>query len=417
MSGTASLLSSNLLSEENFFDVQDDLDALLPPLGCPQLPHECHRVVTYCKALIKRKSLTPEDAGCQMWLAEKLTQLGFEFHQFMSKNVSNFIAIYGNQGPLLAFCGHTDVVPVGDVNNWRTDPFSGEIIEGELYGRGATDMKGGIAAMLSAVERLIESGKAPNARIMFLITSDEEGEADEGSIRIIDYLKRKNLLPDFCLIGEPSSREVSGDAMLVGRRGAISGQIDVFGKLGHVAYPTMHHNAAHHATRMMNALLHLEWDKGSSNFPGTTLQVTGIETGHFTDNLVPEKCTVLFNVRYSHVFTEQEIRDRIEKTLFAVYEKFSISWTRPCLPYITHSQEDDKALMKRLEKVIKQRSGRYPILCTTGGTSDGRFFRAICDQVVELGLPNKTIHQINERVKVSDIIELEGIYFDFLSSF
>ncbi|UAA38026.1 succinyl-diaminopimelate desuccinylase [Paraneptunicella aestuarii] len=417
MSGSTSVSSQDALSQEHVSNLYDDIHPLHSPLESAELADECHPAVSYSKELINRKSLTPEDAGCQMWLAEKLTHLGFEFHQFMSKDVSNFIAIYGNKGPLLAFCGHTDVVPVGDANKWLTDPFSGEIIEGELYGRGVTDMKGGIAAMLSAVERLIESGKVPDVRIMFLITSDEEGEADEGSIRIVEYLKSKNLLPDFCLIGEPSSREHSGDAMLVGRRGAISGQFDVIGKLGHVAYPTMHHNAAHHATRMMNALLQLEWDKGSPNFPGTTLQVTGIETGHFTDNLVPANCTVLFNVRYSHNYTEQEVRERIEETLNAVYEKFSMSWTRPCLPYITHLQEDEETLVKRLEKVIKQRCGRYPILCTTGGTSDGRFFTDICDQVVELGLPNKTIHQVNERVKVSDIIELEGIYYDLLSSF
>lgn len=374
-------------------------------------------VINYCQTLIKKESITPNDAGCQLWLTEKLRNLGFNCTHIESEGVNNLVAVRGDTGPLLAFCGHTDVVPPGDLSQWYAPPFAGEIIGDEIIGRGVTDMKGGIAAMLSATERFINHQNSDNVRLMMLITSDEEGEAEHGSLKIVDYLKSINLIPDYCLIGEPSSRLFSGDHILMGRRGSISGEINVLGKLGHVAYPTMDNNAAHLAKQLMDRLLALNWGHGDENVPATTLQVTGLESSSYLDNLVPASCKIRFNVRYNNLFTQSVIISRIEEALFAAHDKFSITWSRPCEPYFTEPSSNPRDLINRVSDAVFSITGTFPTPCATGGTSDGRFFSQVCPQVIELGLPNGTIHQVNERTKIADLVSLEAIYFELLSSF
>ena len=370
--------------------------------------------IPYSFELIYRPSVTPLDAGCQDWLASKLSQLGFQCHQFEVEGVKNLVAEMGSGERVVAFAGHTDVVPAGDIKQWRTDPFEPVLSGDELIGRGAADMKTGLAAMLAACERVLKLSSAINTKFMWLVTSDEEGEAEFGSKAIKQYLDTRGIVIDQCIVGEPTAKVATGDAIKVGRRGAISGRVQVSGKQGHVAYPQYADNAIHKMARVINALEAIDWDQGSDDFPGTSLQITHIDSGEFTDNIVPANCTICFNIRYSHNYSQSDLEALIKARVASVTDAFTVFWERPCEPYFTANREQH-CLIAAIEKAIHRNTGKFPVLSTAGGTSDGRFFAGGKTQVVEVGVPNRTIHQVNERIDISDLVTLEDIYTDLLT--
>ena len=367
--------------------------------------------------LIARKSVTPNDAGCQPYLVNQLQAVGFNCHQFEINGVSNLVAKIGCGNIRIAFAGHTDVVPAGNTSLWQTAPFEGTIKDNCYYGRGVADMKGGIAAMLSAFSDVKHQLNLDKFSFYFLITSDEEGEAEFGTQEIVSYLSSRNELPHFCIIGEPSASEQTGDVIKVGRRGTISGEIALTGKQGHVAYPQHACNAAHKAAKVATILSELNWDQGSVDFPGTSLQVTGIDTGRWTDNVIPGQSQICFNVRYSHLQTETSIQQKILEALSYLGLEYEVQWLRPCLPYFTETEPNFGInLVSEVEKAIFDTCHLFPRLSTSGGTSDGRFIAQPQCQVIELGVPNHSIHQINEHVALNDLYKLEVIYQKLLSN-
>ena len=373
------------------------------------------RSIYFAEVLMARASITPQDAGCQSYLIYKLEKLGFFCEKYLINGVSNLIARWG-QGPNhFAFCGHTDVVPPGPLDKWKSPPFSPVISQNKLYGRGAADMKTGIAAMLAATERTIDSLDDSKVSFWWLITSDEEGEAEWGSKWIAEYLASKNVQLDMCLVGEPSASSTTGDTIKIGRRGSLSGTIHITGKQGHVAYPKTAVNAIHKASNVINALTQYPFDKGSEDFPGTTLQITHMDTGSFTDNIVPSAVRVEFNVRYSWQFDQKNLSTLLRSIINSVDPEAQVSFSRPCEAYLSKPKSNaEHCLIACVEKAIKSATGRYPVISTSGGTSDGRFFASEHTQVLEVGVPNTTIHQINEHIHVSDLLTLEDIYTDIL---
>ena len=373
------------------------------------------RSIYFAEVLMARASITPQDAGCQSYLIYKLEKLGFFCEKYTINGVSNLVARWG-QGPNhFAFSGHTDVVPPGPLDKWKSPPFSPVISKNKLYGRGAADMKTGIAAMLAATERTIASLDKEKVSFWWLITSDEEGEAEWGSKWIAEYLASKNVQLDMCLVGEPSASASTGDTIKIGRRGSLSGTIHIAGKQGHVAYPKTAVNAIHKASNVINALTQYPFDKGSDDFPGTTLQITHMDTGSFTDNIVPGAVRIEFNVRYSWQFNQNSLSVLLRSIINSIDTEAEVSFSRPCEAYLSKPKSNaEHCLIACVEKAIKSATGRYPIISTSGGTSDGRFFASEHTQVVEVGVPNTTIHQINEHIHVSDLLTLEDIYTDIL---
>lgn len=373
------------------------------------------RSIYFAEVLMARASITPQDAGCQSYLIYKLEKLGFFCEKYTINGVSNLIARWG-QGPNhFAFSGHTDVVPPGALDKWKSPPFSPVISKNKLYGRGAADMKTGIAAMLAATERTIASLDKEKVSFWWLITSDEEGEAEWGSKWIAEYLASKNVQLDMCLVGEPSASASTGDTIKIGRRGSLSGTIHIAGKQGHVAYPKTAVNAIHKASNVINALTQYPFDKGSDDFPGTTLQITHMDTGSFTDNIVPSAVRIEFNVRYSWQFNQNSLSVLLRSIINSIDTEAEVSFSRPCEAYLSKPNSNaEHCLIACVEKAIKGATGRYPVISTSGGTSDGRFFASEHTQVVEVGVPNTTIHQINEHIHVSDLLTLEDIYTDIL---
>ena len=373
------------------------------------------RSIYFAEVLMARASITPQDAGCQSYLIYKLEKLGFFCEKYTINGVSNLIARWG-QGPNhFAFSGHTDVVPPGPLDKWKSPPFSPVISKNKLYGRGAADMKTGIAAMLAATERTITSLDKEKVSFWWLITSDEEGEAEWGSKWIAEYLASKNVQLDMCLVGEPSASASTGDTIKIGRRGSLSGTIHIAGKQGHVAYPKTAVNAIHKASNVINALTQYPFDEGSDDFPGTTLQITHMDTGSFTDNIVPSAVRIEFNVRYSWQFNQNSLAVLLRSIINSIDTEAEVSFSRPCEAYLSKPNSNaEHCLIACVEKAIKGATGRYPVISTSGGTSDGRFFASEHTQVVEVGVPNTTIHQINEHIHVSDLLTLEDIYTDIL---
>lgn len=373
------------------------------------------RSIYFAEVLMARASITPQDAGCQSYLIYKLEKLGFFCEKYTINGVSNLIARWG-QGPNhFAFSGHTDVVPPGPLDKWKSPPFSPVISKNKLYGRGAADMKTGIAAMLAATERTIASLDKEKVSFWWLITSDEEGEAEWGSKWIAEYLASKNVQLDMCLVGEPSASASTGDTIKIGRRGSLSGTIHIAGKQGHVAYPKTAVNAIHKASNVINALTQYPFDEGSDDFPGTSLQITHMDTGSFTDNIVPGAVRIEFNVRYSWQFNQNSLSVLLRSIINSIDTEAEVSFSRPCEAYLSKPNSNaEHCLIACVEKAIKGATGRYPVISTSGGTSDGRFFASEHTQVVEVGVPNTTIHQINEHIHVSDLLTLEDIYTDIL---
>lgn len=370
-------------------------------------------LIKQLQTLIQFKSVTPNQAGAIDWLVEQLCELGFFCEKFTSNGVTNLIArVKFKEGPCIAFSGHIDVVPA-DNDDWLSPPFDGKIINGVIYGRGAADMKGGVAAMLSATKKIINNTSSKAGTFYWLITSDEEGEAEFGSAQIANKLSSNGIVLDGCIVGEPTSSTYVGDTIKNGRRGALSARILVKGKAGHVAYPQNTINAAHISAKIVSKLSEQVWhldDVGSK----TTLQVTGINTNNVVDNLVPSHCEITFNIRYSHRYNSNEIKSILINSLDEFSRYITINWERPCEPYYTRT-ESTWSLISCVEQAIHSQTGNYPLLSTSGGTSDGRFFANSHTQVIEFGLKNKTIHQINEHVSIDDLIKVEAIYYDLLS--
>ncbi|WP_134059055.1 succinyl-diaminopimelate desuccinylase [Rheinheimera aquimaris] len=367
--------------------------------------------LSFTEELVAFESVTPDDAGCAKWLAEKLEQKGAEVEILQQNGVTNLLASIGlGYGPNVAFCGHIDVVPAGNLSKWIRPPFRAIRSDDKLYGRGVADMKGGVAAALAATHALLQEYGQFNGRLWFLITSDEEGEAEYGSKLIVDLLSKRDVKLDYCVIGEPTAINHTGDMLKVGRRGALSFDVSLCGRSAHVAYPSQGTNAIHIASTVIEKLKSITWDSGSDDFPGTSLQITHIDSGKWTDNVIPDKVSLSFNIRYSAQYRETELIKMVNQIVSEVTSDFTLSSYRNCDPYLSSCSEGRLSLIKEVETVIHQQLGLFPRVSTSGGTSDGRFFKDICPQIVELGLPNKTIHQENEHVTTKDICVLAEIY-------
>jgi succinyl-diaminopimelate desuccinylase len=367
--------------------------------------------VELTKELISRPSVTPEDAGCQELLIEKLEALGFTVERLHFEDVSNFWARRGTQGPLFCFAGHTDVVPTGPVKNWTHHPFEPTIVEGYLYGRGAADMKGSIAAFMTALERFIEHHPDHDGSIALLITSDEEGPFINGTTRVIDHLEARNEKIDWCIVGEPSSTDKTGDVIKNGRRGSLSAKLKVTGIQGHVAYPHLVRNPIHEAVPALTELAATVWDAGNEFFPPTSFQISNINAGTGANNVVPGELEIDFNFRFSTEVTAEELKESVRGTLDRHKLEWDIDWVLSGNPFLT--AEGD--LVEAAQQAIKAVTGMDTVLSTAGGTSDGRFIAPTGAQVLELGPVNATIHQVDERVKVKDLDILSDLYENILA--
>lgn len=362
------------------------------------------------QALINRNSVTPEDAGCQKMLCSRLEPKGFAVEHMRFADVDNIWLRRGTTAPLLCFAGHTDVVPSGPIEEWNSDPFQAEIRDGLLYGRGAADMKASIAAFTVATERFVTDYPDHKGSIACLITSDEEGPSINGTVKVIEALEARNEKIKWCLVGEPSSSNTLGDVVKNGRRGSINGYLTIRGQQGHVAYPHLAKNPVHLATPMLAELTAMQWDAGNDFFPPTTFQISNINSGTGTTNVIPGQVDIICNFRFSTEVTEAELRERVEALLDRHKLDYDIRWVLSGNPFLTAEGE----LVAAAVESIKEVTGTTTELSTSGGTSDGRFIAPTGAQVLELGPRNATIHQVNECVEVADLEPLEEIYYRIL---
>ncbi len=364
------------------------------------------------KSLISRPSVTPDDKGCQGIMIKRLEKIGFKIHPLKFGDVDNFWATHGDSGPIFSFAGHTDVVPAGDDEAWNTLPFEPTVKDGLLFGRGAADMKGGLASMLVATENFIEKNPNHKGTVAFLITSDEEGVAVNGTVKVMDYLKNNNQKIDYCLLGEPSSTSMLGDVIKNGRRGSLNAILTVKGKQGHIAYPHLAENPIHLVTSALNDLCKQQWDNGNEYFPATSFQISNIHSGSRVTNVIPGEVEIMFNFRYSTETTKEELQKKVNDILDSHKLNYSIDWSHSGYPFLTPQGELVSACVDAIEKIKSIR----PELSTSGGTSDGRFIAQEGTQVVELGPINATIHQVNESVLVQDLEDLSKIYSQILTN-
>ncbi|WP_447554162.1 succinyl-diaminopimelate desuccinylase [Vreelandella sp. EE22] len=361
--------------------------------------------------LMGRASITPDDEGCQGLMIERLEALGFHIERLAYGDVENFWAVRGHHGPVLAFAGHTDVVPSGPHTNWEFPPFAPCIDdEGMLCGRGASDMKGSLAAMVTAVERFVARHPDHDGRIAFLITADEEGPAVDGTRAVVEHLRERNERLDYCIVGEPSSTARLGDVIKNGRRGSLGGTLHVKGVQGHVAYPHLARNPIHQAMPALDALTREHWDGGNDFFPATSFQISNFRAGTGATNVIPGEIEVVFNFRYSTEVTCDVLKARTETILARFGLDYHIEWTLNGEPFLTA----EGALVDAVTQSVEDVTGQRPALSTSGGTSDGRFIATLGAQVVELGPLNDTIHKVNERVRASDLETLSRIYENVL---
>lgn len=364
------------------------------------------KTLEYTRELIRRPSVTPEDEGCQDWIIEKLEALGFQCETLWFEEVRNLWARRGSDGPLLVFAGHTDVVPTGDADKWRFDPFVPTEDGDLLYGRGAADMKGSIAAMLVAVEDFIAAHPDHHGSLGFLITADEEGPSVNGTVKVVETLQAREEHIDYCLVGEPSSTDTVGDVIKNGRRGSLGGLLTVKGVQGHVAYPHLARNPVHEVAPALAELAAAEWDRGNDFFPATSFQISNINAGTGASNVIPGDCQVLFNFRFSTEVTDFELRQRTETILQSHGLDYEIEWKLSGQPFLT----DRGALVDATVAAIKECTGGDTHLSTAGGTSDGRFIAPTGAQVVELGPVNATIHKVDEHTSIAGLDTLTAIY-------
>jgi succinyl-diaminopimelate desuccinylase len=356
--------------------------------------------------LIRRRSITPHDCGCQALMIDRLTTLGFEIERMRFADVDNFWARRGASGPLFCFAGHTDVVPSGPPEAWSSAPFEPHIRDGLLYGRGAADMKGSLAAMLTATESFLREHSDHHGSIAFLITSDEEGAAVNGTVKVVEALQARGEHINYCLVGEPSSTRHVGDVIKNGRRGSLNGMLKIIGKQGHVAYPHLANNPLHAFAPVLATLCAETWDQGNAFFPPTSFQVSNLNAGAGAENVIPGELETQFNFRFSTELDADTIKQRVEKILASGHFDYQLDWRLSGNPFLTRAGKLVEAAQQAVQTV-----GGYPArLSTAGGTSDGRFIAPTGAQVLELGPLNATIHQINECVSVADLDTLSRIY-------
>lgn len=358
------------------------------------------------RQLIARASVTPDDLGCQDLLGDRLATMGFSLEPMRFGEVHNLWARRGSDAPLFCFAGHTDVVPTGPEADWQVPPFSAQVRDGMLWGRGSADMKGSLAAMLTACERFVEAHPDHPGSIAWLITSDEEGPARDGTLRVVERLQARNEKIDWCLVGEPSSSDRLGDVIKNGRRGSLGGRLKVQGVQGHVAYPQLADNPIHRFAPALAELTAVRWDEGNEFFPPTSFQVSNIQAGTGADNVIPGELEVLFNFRFSTALSEEAIRERVTDVLDAHGLKYTLDWRLSGDPFLTPGG----ALVDATMGAIRETTGLDPQLSTAGGTSDGRFIAPTGTEVVELGPINATIHKVNERVSIADLELLSATY-------
>lgn len=362
--------------------------------------------------LIRRRSVTPEDAGCQDLIAARLAVAGFKCEPMRFGDVSNLWARRGTGRPLLCFAGHTDVVPTGPLSEWHSDPFTPTLRDGKLYGRGAADMKSSIAAFVVAAEAFVRERPAHAGSIAFLLTSDEEGPAVDGTVKVVETLRRRGETMDYCVVGEPTSVDSLGDTLKNGRRGSLSGRLTVRGIQGHVAYPHLARNPVHQLAPALAELAKTQWDKGNESFPSTTWQVSNIHGGAGVGNVIPGSVEVDFNFRFSTESTDASLTQRVEAILKKHGLDYSLSWVLGARPFLSARGR----LAQTVTDICKRHTGHSAELSTTGGTSDARFIIEISAEVLELGPVNASIHQLNEHIEVAAIEQLTGIYLDTLRS-
>jgi succinyl-diaminopimelate desuccinylase len=362
------------------------------------------------KELIARRSVTPEDGGCQEVIARRLSRAGFNCEPMVFGAVINLWARRGTQPPVVCFAGHTDVVPTGPLDEWHSDPFVPTIRDGKLYGRGAADMKSSIAAFVVATEMFLQERPNHSGSIAFLLTSDEEGPAVDGTVRVVEALKSRNERIDYCIVGEPTSVDVLGDMLKNGRRGSLSGKLVVRGIQGHVAYPHLVKNPVHLLAPALAELARTQWDQGNESFPPTSFQVSNIHAGTGAANVVPGSVEVDFNFRFSTESTDASLKDRVQAILKKHALEYGITWTLGAKPFLSKRG----TLAQTVMAAGKKHTGRSAELSTTGGTSDARFIIDICPEVIELGPVNASIHKLNEHIALAELEKLPAIYLDTL---
>ncbi len=360
--------------------------------------------------LIEFESVTPDKSGCQKYIDNYLSKFGFETKYFMYGDVNNMIASLGKGNPCLAFIGHTDVVPPGELSLWKSNPYTLSHNDGLLTGRGTADMKGGIACFMTAVKDYLKNNKEINGSIRIILTADEEGDATNGIRKMVEEgVFQKNEI-DYCLVGEPSSSDEIGDVIRNGRRGSITGHLTLFGIQGHVAYPEKADNPIHSSVKIISKFLDIKFDKGNEYFPPTSFQISNVNAGTGVDNVIPADIKIAFNIRYSTETSADEIKNKITDIIESEDIKYEITWKHSGEPFLT----TDKEFMNICKKSIKSTANQDTIVSTNGGTSDGRFMAKVCNQVIELGLTNRSIHKINESIRADDLEKLKNIYQNIL---
>lgn len=363
-------------------------------------------VLALAQELIARRSVTPDDAGCQPLLAERLARCGFHCETIERGGVKNLWARRGSAGPLLCLAGHTDVVPSGPAERWQSDPFTPTLRDGRLYGRGAADMKSSLAAFVVAVEEFVAAHPAHSGSIALLLTADEEGDATDGTVAVVDALRARGETIDYCVVGEPTAVALLGDTIKNGRRGSLTGKLTVKGIQGHVAYPQLAKNPIHLVAPAIAELAATVWDEGDEFFPPTTWQISNIHAGNGAGNVIPGSIDILFNFRFAAVSTPESLQQRLSAILEGHGLEFDIVWTLGARPFGTPRG----TLVEAALAAIHEQTRVTAELSTTGGTSDGRFLAEICPQVIELGPVNESIHKIDENVAVADLPHLAAIY-------
>lgn len=368
------------------------------------------KTVELAQALIAKASVTPDDAGCQALIAKRLTAMGFEVIQLPFGKVSNLWARLGTTAPLFAFAGHTDVVPPGPLEQWTSPPFEPTIRNSFLYGRGAADMKSSIAAMIVACENFLSEHPDFKGSIGFLITSDEEGPAVDGTVKVVDYLNNHGILIDYCIVGEASSQQKLGDTIKIGRRGSLNGTLTIHGKQGHIAYPQKAENPIHKAMAALETLATTLWDNGSEYFDPTSLQFSNIQAGTGADNVIPNELTATFNFRYSPALTADQLKNQVEAILNKHQLNYDLQWRHSASPFLTKPGK----FTEICQQVIKEQRDTTVALSTSGGTSDARFIAPTGCEVLELGPSNASIHQIDEHISIDELNQLTTIYTHIL---
>jgi succinyl-diaminopimelate desuccinylase len=368
------------------------------------------RVIELARELIARRSITPQDAGCQALLAQRLAAVGFQCETLVCGEVTNLWARRGTARPLVCFAGHTDVVPTGPLEEWQSDPFTPAVRDGKLYGRGAADMKSSLAAFVVATEAFVRERPRHSGSIAFLLTSDEEGPSVDGTVRLVERMKARSETIDYCIVGEPTSVEALGDMIKNGRRGSLSGRLTVRGVQAHIAYPQLGRNPIHLLAPALAELVAAEWDRGNADFSPTSFQVSNIHGGTGATNVIPNSLAVDFNFRFSTESTADSLRSRLEEVLQKHGLDFTVEWTLGGRPFRSRRGR----LIDVVTEVIQKHTGIRPELSTSGGTSDARFIADICPEVVEFGPVNASIHKLNEHIGLAELEKLPDIYLDAL---